>query len=423
MPSIIELNKAYLEKKAKLEELNKNISELENSIVLKKEFAEKSENEDELKEIKAEIEKIKEDIKALKEEQKVAEEDVAEAEQEVIEAEKNIDSLKNQIKKGVSQKMNKDKEILASREYVEAYAKALKNDDANIVKNYLKENGVSEKAITTATTGSNNGGLVIPKIVAEKIQTHIDNVGGVLATIKKINIVGDYDAIYETANDSATIHVEGADKLETGGEFGVIRIVSDYIYKKMRVTTKMEALDNGALVDWIMNEMPQEIVKLIEDLIFNGAANSAIKGIITNTDAQFVKNIEVDKLDDVAILNGVSAVPNANVIYMSRATYINSFMADRDKNGQPKPFVSYDLEKPSIWGTKVVYAEALEENVAVVGNGENFTLNFPVGQGVAVERLTHDKALNNTIIYLAEVLVGGAVTALDGFCVITVKSV
>lgn len=419
--SIIELNKIYLEKKAKLEELNKNLSDLENSIVLKKEFAEKSENEEELKQIKEEIKKIKEDIAALKADKEETEKEVEETEREIANAEKNMDDLKNQIKKGVSNTMNKDLEILNSKGYVEAYAKALKNEDASIVKNYLKDMGVSEKTITTATTGSNNGGLVIPKIVADKIQTHIDSVGGVLSTIKKINIVGDYDAIYETANEAADIHKENTNKNETGGQFGVVRIVSDYIYKKLRVTTKMEALDNGALVDWIMNELPQEIVKLIEDLIFNGAKTAAIQGILTNTDTDFVANEEVTKLDDVAILNGIAHVPNANVIYMARATYINSFMADRDKNGQPKPFVSYDLEKPSLWGTKVVYAEALDEDVAVVGNGENFTLNFPVGQGVAVERLTHDKAVNNTIIYLAEVLVGGAVTALDGFCVLTVK--
>ena len=304
-----------------------------------------------------------------------------------------------------------DNTVLASMDYVNAYAKSLKEGNANAVTEFLREQNVSEKTITTATTGNGNGGILIPTLIVQKIETKTQEIGGLLSKLKKVSIKGDIELPYEVSRSGAKSHTEGTNKDESTQEFATIKITTDFIYKKTRLTRKMEELDNGALASWLLEEMPEEIVKEIEKQLVSNPASSAIQGM-TTADAKFVKTIAKSTTPDT-VLEALTTVKNANIIFMNRADYITKIMTLKDNEGRKLDSVSYSLTAPAIHGIPVEFTDAISNGASIVTNGDNYTVNLPSGASAAISRDESEKSKNNTIIYLSEILIGGAYNRLD----------
>ncbi|MDL2212125.1 phage major capsid protein [Erysipelotrichaceae bacterium OttesenSCG-928-M19] len=416
---IIELNKKRLDLGIKKEMIKKEKeTKLEEQKSLK-ETDMQTKSVEELEEIKNKLENIVSEIEVITSNEEALDEEITETDEEINKYYIAAEELKKIGKEGNNLRTEKEKllEVTKTNKYMEVLGKSLRTQDKRYVKEFLEQEGLSEKMITTATEGSGNGGILIPQYVADKIQTKIKDVGNLLATLNKTEFKGDIELPIEVAGIEAFIHEEDSDKRDSTPDFGTIAISVDFIYAKVVVTTKMEALDNGSLATYLMDKLPEAVISKIESLVIYGEPTDKIQGIKT-ADSKFVTTIGKIASNDT-VLEAMETVKNATTVYMNRLTWVRNFMKLRTADGQRLEEINYSFAEPSVWGLKVEYVEAMAIGEAVVGNGSNYTLNLPLGTGVSVDRSEVNKHKNNTISYLPEVLTGGAPSTLDGFAYIT----
>lgn len=413
--TIFELNKKLVDLKTKKGLLIKNKENKEKEQKDLKEMELENKSIEELEDIKTKLEEIVADIEVINADEETVDEEITEVEEEVEKYYKTQEELKQLGKEVKELKPEKEKlkELTQSDEYMKLFSKALESNSNEIIKEYLRSNGVSEKTITTATTGAGNGGVVIPSFVADKIETEIKDNGGLLAAVNKVSFKGGYAIPLEVAGISAKLHQEGTNKDAVDPEFATIEIDVDFIYTKVTVTTKMEALDSGALATYIMEQLPKAVVAELEKRIVNGLVTDKVQGIKT-ADDKFVTKIN-GELNLASVMKAFESVRNVNVIFMNRKTWVAKFMSLTDANNQPLQVINYSIETPAVYGTKVVITDALADGEAIVGNGENYTLNLVNGSNISIDRNDKNKFENNTIDYLTEILCGGAVSKLNGF--------
>lgn len=356
-----------------LKEIEERKKELQSKIAEAKTKEELEELRNEVEAIKKEVldEKTNEEVKAEKEEISKEEERSLIADTQEIEKRSKKD-LK--IIKGEN-KMEERKFTIKSPEYRSAWAKTLMGVELD----ETEKRALGDAIGTTATTfvasaantqGINNLGLLIPESVRLDWLKMIEQASPIYRDIRKLNVNGNVDFPYLFAADDAEWYAETTTTKNEGQEYKNIKLTGHELAKAIEITWKAESMTVDGFISFLLDELNVKMNKALINAVIYGTGSAQPTGITngltakTNTSA-----IELIKacLGDLSEENRVGA-----------KVYVASNVADeiafyKDENGN-YPYLVAGLGRAG--GATIEADPFLRTNEIVVGNAQNYVLNF-----------------------------------------------
>ena len=254
-----------------------------------------------LEEIEKEIEEL--DNKELVEEvveEEVVEETVEEevkqeetAEEVIEEKRKIIEKLntKSVMFKEIEREEKSMNYTVESPEYKTAWAKTLMRKELNEV----EKKALGDAVTTTATTyvaataevnGINNGGLFIPTSVRNDILRKIEESSPFYRDIKKLAVAGNIDLPFAKASDDAAWYVEASATLNEGIEFAKLSLTGHELAKNVVVTWKLEAMAVEDFISFIVDEIASKMGKALVNAVLYGTGSDQPTGALNGLQAQ-----------------------------------------------------------------------------------------------------------------------------------------
>lgn len=213
--------------------------------------------------IKAEIDAPEADLDALEEEVRAINEE--------LETRKNEEAKKAEIRakvaEGLGEKLKEFKEekkemptleeIRNSKEYIDAYANAIRNQDYSFA-----------ECRSLLTDNVNGGTVAVPTFVADIVAEAVKE-SPILSRVRRMEAAGNVKVGFEIAAPAAAIHEEGGDPMaEEALVLGIVQMVP-HTFKKW-VSISDEALDSmsgEAYLRYIYEEVTRGIIKARENAV------------------------------------------------------------------------------------------------------------------------------------------------------------
>lgn len=278
-------------------------------------------------------------------------------------------------------------EIRDSKAYLDAFAEVVKTGG---------KSGVSECRALLSTNAPEDGSVVVPTLVEDKIRTAWEE-SDLFSRISKSYVKGNISIGFEISGTDAVIHEEGTDApAEEDLELGAVTIVPKFIKKWITISDEIMALRGEAFLNYVYDELKYKIVKKAEDVVI--AKILANVGASTKTKAgQASVTAPAGRAAIISAIAALSDEARDIVTMMSRRTWA-TFEATRTLNGGD-PFA--DLP--------VVYNNTLKDydtagdgdSYAIVGDLDyGFRANLPEGYNVRItldeNSLTEDDLIKVT---------------------------
>lgn len=234
-------------------------------------FSEKAKNAktDELSQVENDTEKIIQTIKKLKSEIKTVSD-------EINNEEKNLRDLSNEIEKQKAKKLGgNNMNYLQSKEALLDFAKLLQKTGGREALKEAWAEHLYEKGIS-------NPDVFLPQMVVTSISDALDKAGSIFSTFKytgltMLKVAFNNNITDETAR--AKGHKKGTAKEEQIITAVAKEIRAQYIYKYITIDreTLRETQDTGAVIKYVLEELPQRIIREIERaaMIGDGRTSSA----------------------------------------------------------------------------------------------------------------------------------------------------
>lgn len=296
------------------------------------------------------------------------------------------------------------KELRNSQEYIDAYAKAIKGDDADL-RSLLTEN---------ATGGS----VPIPEFAEERIKTAWDN-DEILRRVSKTYLKGNVKIGFEISGSDAVIHVEGDEAIsEEELSLGVASLVPATIKKYITISSEVEDMKSQEFIDYVYDELGHKIAKKAADVIVGIIATLPQTATSTTPSAALLK---ADPSATVAVQAIATLCDEAtdNVIILNKATWA-TFKSITTTDGYPlqDPFAGL---KPVFNDSLPAWDTASEDDVyAIVGDlASGFRANFPNGMEIKYIYDALSLAEADLIKIVGRMYVAFAAIACGRFCLLT----
>lgn len=405
-------------------------NELAKVTFTKSETIEKEEEQDmvatasELKEKELELEERK---------LKLAEDEVAIKKEEQAAFSKSIESIVETLKKEKSGEI-KIKDTVAYEKSAGAildFAQELFNVEAA---KPFKQRWVEKSEMVQREKGITNPQSLIPQGVLSRFMDAFERPGGLLRHLY-VTPLTDLQVGWDSAASTGSYHTMGQEK--TGTLTPELRSINpEFFYSFIEVPRKLiamnKAMNQNALLDYVMNRLPLQLALGIEQKVIAGTASEAIRGITTD---EWVEKVEVGNDDYVGgvkeALKGIVRSFGV-VLAMSPDTFAELKFA-RDKNNQ--------LVFPATSSVEQIAAGLGVEDIVIVDNvkiGKNKAADTKLfNDGVIVSLASKRYNLSmasgfdnfqdfdikyNNDQFLTEVLVGGSIAARRMAKVVTVKA-
>lgn len=269
----------------KKEEILERIEEIKSLLQGEEEVDVRSLNE-EYESLKVELAKAEE---TEEEERKLAEikKLETEAEERRVVAEKlNEGSIKGEeIKKEEIEKVKTRKELLASEEYRNYWAKTLMGR-TDITE---EERAVGDAVTTTATTfvasaantqGINNAGLFIPTSVREELMKVLEQTSPFLRDATKLEVKGVVNLPTISSSDGALWRGETEANVNEGIEFTQIQLGAFDLTKYVEITWNVLDMAVDSFIDYIVREVAQAMYAELATQVIAGNGNGRPTGVI-----------------------------------------------------------------------------------------------------------------------------------------------
>ena len=301
--------------------------------------------------------------------------------------------------------MKTNEEIRASQEYVEAFARYIKSDDASECRSLLTTNV--------------SGYVPVPVIVDEIIRTAWDE-SDILSRVKKTNIKGNLKVAFELSADGAYVHTEGTTApTEESLTFGIVEMVPANIKKWIRISDEAVAMGGSALVDYVYRELMKRIIGKLEALVI-----ADIAGAKTSADADEASVANITEAPSLVTVEDAYAqlcdeAKNV-VIIMNRATRANFIAAQAAGNFAFDPFRGF----PVLYSSALPAYSTASTNAAymIVGDLNGEQVNYPEGEGIAIKYDDVTEAEKDMVKIVGRQYAAHALTACGRFCVIAKPS-
>jgi len=311
----------------------------------------------------------------------------------------------------------KQDDVYSSIEYRNAWVQAIKTGDQSEVK----------RLASTAKTDAGNGGVVIPTEVANKIETLLRKGGTIADLCRKTYQKGYLSVPYEISSSDALDAVEGAAAGAEGSyELGTVDLSPLYIRKWTKLTKELEAMDPGAFIDYVLDDLVEKVRVKLDSKILVGTGTKGVVGIINALRTNGVATLEVSAVDFGTGYAAMSKLDNDieadAVVVMNRATYFDHIMQLKDSTGQPiykiindangKPQFYYAGMRCKFNSSITAYSAAAAAGTLfmIVGNFNGYQLNLPEGESVQIIRDHLSLSESGQIKYTGDLFAAGNIT-------------
>ena len=295
--------------------------------------------------------------------------------------------------------MKTNEEIRASKEYIDAFAKYLINEDASECRALL----------TTQASGS----VPVPVIVDEIIRTAWEN-DEILSRVKKTNIRGNLKVAFELSADGAFVHTEGTTApTEESLTLGIVEMIPRNIKKWIRISDEAIAMGGETLVRYIYDELTYQIVKKLADLVVNDVKSAPTSATSSAASAAAVQLAPSVTTVASAFANLSDEARNP-VIVMNKLTYANFVAAQAAGNFAFDPFMGL----PVLFNNSLPAYDSASTNAvyAFVGDLNGVQVNYPEGDGLVIKYDYMTEAEADLVKIVGRQYVAHAVTACGRFC-------
>lgn len=292
------------------------------------------------------------------------------------------------------------KEILESRDYIDAYAEYIKSGNDNEVRSLLTVNA------------PNNGSIPVPVYLQEKIETAWES-DGILSRVSKTYIRGNFKVPFELSADPAYVHAEGTTApTEEALTFGLVELKPESIKKWVSFSDEVADMKGQAFLDYIYDELTYRVTKKL--------AEECLDDITTANATNGSTAIGVPRVD---MAPAIVTIPTAMaqlgedardlVVIMNRQTEVEFLAAHAAGNFAIDPFAGltkvYSSHLPA-------YSTASTNDVyAIVGDLKGMQVNFPEGDGMTIKYDDLTKKNLDIIEVLGRMYAAHGITKLSHF--------
>lgn len=295
--------------------------------------------------------------------------------------------------------MKTNEEIRASKEYVDAFARYLVNED--------------DRECRALLTVDASGSVPVPTIVDEIIRTAWEK-DDILSRVKKTYIRGNLKVAFELSADGAYVHDEGTTApTEESLALGIVTMIPKNIKKWIHVSDEAIAMGGEYLVRYIYDELTFQIVKKLSALVV-----ADVKGAKTSADedeASAAKITAAPALTTIAeAFANLSDEATNPVIVMNKLTYANFVAAQAAGNFAFDPFMGL----PVLFSSALDAYDTASANAvyAFVGDLSGVQVNYPEGDGVVIKYDDVTEAEKDMVKIVGRQYAAHALTACGRFC-------
>ena len=336
-----------------------------------------------------------------------------------LEARKAEAAQKEEIRKAVTEgagtvvtefkeekrEMKTNDEIRASKEYVDAFARYLINED--------------DRECRALLTTDASGSVPVPTIVDEIIRTAWEN-NDILSRVRRTYIRGNLKVAFELSADGAYVHNEGTTApTEESLALGIVTMIPKNIKKWIHVSDEAIAMGGENLVRYIYDELTYQIAKKLAALVVDDIKSAP--QVADNDEASVAKITAAPGLTTIATaFANISDEASDTVIIMNKLTYADFKAAFAAGNFAVDPFEGF----PVLFSSELpAYSSASANAVyAAVGDLKGVQVNFPEGDGVVIKYDDVTEAEKDMVKIVGRQYAAHALTACGRFCVIAKPS-
>ena len=262
-------------------------------------------------------------------------------------------------------------EVRNTPEYIEAFARYIKNEDPTECRALLSDNV--------------SGGVVpVPSVVEDRVRTAWEK-DGIMSRVRKTYIRGNLKVGFELSATGAVVHTEGAAApTEETLVIGVVSLVPASIKKWITISDEVMDLTGEAFLDYIYDEVTYQIAhKAAADLV-TAIATAGTAFTATAVGVPAIKATTITQPLIAQAMGKLSEEAADPVIIMNRETeaafkgvqYSGSFATDIFE-GLPRVYSS---------ALKAFSAATSGDTYAIVGDlGRGAQANFPNGNEISIK--------------------------------------
>ena len=353
----------------------------------------------------ADLNALEAEIKSIKEEmenRKATEAQKEEIRQTVAES---VAPVIVQEFKEEKREMKTNEEIRASKEYIDAFARYLINED--------------DRECRALLTTDASGSVPVPSIVDEIIRTAWEN-DEILSRVRKTYIRGNLKVAFELSADGAYVHNEGTTApTEESLSLGIVTMIPKNIKKWITISDEAIAMGGEYLVRYIYDELTYQIAKKLAALVVGDIKNAP--QVADSDEASVAKITAAPGLSTIATaFANVSDEASDTVIIMNKLTYANFKAAYAAGNFAVDPFEGF----PVLFSSELAAYDSASANAvyAIVGDLKGVQVNFPEGDGVVIKYDDLSLAEKDMVKIVGRQYAAHALTACGRFCVIAKPS-
>lgn len=305
----------------------------------------------------------------------------------------------NVVAAPVVEKRSND-DVLASKEYVDAYARYLVNGNADECRSLL----------TTNVSGQ----IPVPSIIDEIIRTAWDK-SEILSRVRRTFVKGNLKVAFEKSADGAYVHTEGTSApTEEEITLGIVEMIPANIKKWITVSDEAVAMGGERLLRYIYDEITYQIVtKKLTDLVI--ADIVAAPTTATSSAASVAAITGAPGLTTVAsAFANLSDEATSPVVIMNKLTYANFKAAQAAGNFAVDPFEGL----PVLFNNSLPAYDSASSNAVymIVGDLSGVQVNYPEGENVIIKYDELSLAEKDLVKIVGRQYAAHAVTACGRFC-------
>ena len=259
-------------------------------------------------------------------------------------------------------------EVRNTDAYVNAYAEYIKTGDDRECRSLLTTNA--------------SGVLPVPSIVDEIVRTAWDN-EEILSRVRKTYIKGNLKVAFERSATGAEEHTEGTSApSEETLLLGIVTMIPKNIKKWITISDEAVTMGGEAFLRYIYDELTYQIVKKLAALVVND-----IKSLSTSageTAPAAAKITEAPGLNTVATaFANLSDEARNCVVIMNKLTYANFKAAQAAGSFNVDPFMGL----PVLFNNSLDAYDSASANAvyAIVGDLSGAQVNYPEGEGIVIK--------------------------------------
>lgn len=342
--------------------------------------------------LEAEVRDIKAELEARKA-----------AEKQKVEIRAAVASGKGEVIAEVKEEKAKtmtNEEIRNSKEYINAYAEYIKNNDDAECRALLTENV--------------SGSVPVPELVYGIVKTAWER-DGIMERVAKAYVKGNYKVSFEISGTDAVAHTEGGDPVsEETLVLGTVTLIPQSIKKWISISDEVYDMRGEEFLRYIYDELTYRIAKKSSEQLI---ADIKACGTVSTTTAPGVPVVTASSISIGTIASAMAELSDEAdnpVIIMNKKTW-GAFKQTQYGNSIPvDPFEGL----PVIFNNSMTAYSAATTGVpyVIVGDLEHGALaNLPNGEGIDIKYDNTTLMTNDLIRVLGRQYVAAKVIAPNAF--------